>query len=578
MPLHTGNSVAPLERRLHVRQRLDAIAYLDIGPDNGGIVLNVSEEGMAVQVVGFLDKKEDLSFRVKLPNSQRRIELTARIVWLNETSRRAGVRFLATRPEAHVEIQEWIRSQTSASGPLVESPKLAEEATQSGLKQKTIREPQRNKWLGLKPEFEFPELSRQKPPEAAVGVTHLRVPPAQEDHVEPQEPEIVVDSPSDPEKPPSVGRPTMQEESSQAADFQTPVAYTRLEPDGGDAPIAAPSHDDSRDSTLAWPSPISHTSAIATPIPPDLPHKPVELFTSQVESETNSTPASVKTMIAFPAAAYKMIAWNRVAIAVFFAFCSVLCFGIGTWVGQFVTRRHSPNAAVAPVNVVQTTEPAKNEIAGRDLPRLAPATAEKAHTGTASGRTTLEKRKFAPSMISPDVAPVSQSTAPNPRVQDVTTSETTKEQESNPPVAPARRISMPPEQSEISLAGTREEESNPMVAAARENSASTTSSPRIVGGLILKPSDRFNPCHLTYRVQPAYPPEAQEQQIEGVVKIQQVIGADGIVHSVKLLSGPPLLVPAALEAARYWRYLPALLNGQPVETQQDVEIEFRLPN
>jgi len=61
MPLHTGNSVAPLERRLHVRQRLDAIAYLDIGPDNGGIVLNLSEEGMAVQVVGFLDKKEDLS-------------------------------------------------------------------------------------------------------------------------------------------------------------------------------------------------------------------------------------------------------------------------------------------------------------------------------------------------------------------------------------------------------------------------------------------------------------------------------------------------------------------------------------
>jgi len=117
-----------------------------------------------------------------------------------------------------------------------------------------------------------------------------------------------------------------------------------------------------------------------------------------------------------------------------------------------------------------------------------------------------------------------------------------------------------------------------MVAPARENSASTTSNPRIVGGLILKPSDRFNPCHLTYRVQPAYPPEAQEQQIEGVVKIQQVIGADGIVHSVKLLSGPPLLVPAALEAARYWRYLPALLNGQPVETQQDVEIEFRLPN
>jgi len=68
-----------------------------------------------------------------------------------------------------------------------------------------------------------------------------------------------------------------------------------------------------------------------------------------------------------------------------------------------------------------------------------------------------------------------------------------------------------------------------------------------------------------------------EQRIEGVVKIQQVVGADGKVQSVKLLSGSPMLAPAALEAARYWRYLPALLNGQPVETEQDIEIEFRLP-
>ena len=101
--------------------------------------------------------------------------------------------------------------------------------------------------------------------------------------------------------------------------------------------------------------------------------------------------------------------------------------------------------------------------------------------------------------------------------------------------------------------------------------------PRIVAGRKLRPSDRFNPCHLTYRVEPAYPAVAQQQRIEGAVKIHQVIGADGSVQSIKLLTGPPLLVPAAMEAAKYWRYLPALLNGQPVETEQDIEINFRLP-
>jgi TonB family protein len=127
------------------------------------------------------------------------------------------------------------------------------------------------------------------------------------------------------------------------------------------------------------------------------------------------------------------------------------------------------------------------------------------------------------------------------------------------------------------VATKKVQETIPPVAPAPENSPAPAPSPRIVAGLTLKPSDRFNPCYLSYRVEPAYPPEAQKQQIEGVVKIQQVVGTDGRVRSVKLLSGPPLLVTAALEAARYWRYLPALLNGQPVETEQDVEINFRLP-
>lgn len=94
---------------------------------------------------------------------------------------------------------------------------------------------------------------------------------------------------------------------------------------------------------------------------------------------------------------------------------------------------------------------------------------------------------------------------------------------------------------------------------------------------MLKPTDRYNSCYLTYRVEPEYPEVAKRQQIEGAVKIHQVIGANGSVQSVKLLSGPPLLAPAALEAAKYWRYYPALLNGQPVEAELDVEINFRLP-
>jgi TonB family protein len=99
----------------------------------------------------------------------------------------------------------------------------------------------------------------------------------------------------------------------------------------------------------------------------------------------------------------------------------------------------------------------------------------------------------------------------------------------------------------------------------------------MVDGRVLRPSDRFNPCHLTYRVEPEYPLEAQQQHVEGPVKIHLTIGADGSVQSARLIGGPPALTSAAMDAAKYWRYMPALLNGEPVATEQDVEIDFRLP-
>jgi len=82
---------------------------------------------------------------------------------------------------------------------------------------------------------------------------------------------------------------------------------------------------------------------------------------------------------------------------------------------------------------------------------------------------------------------------------------------------------------------------------------------------------------LTYRVEPVYPPEAKQNGIEGTVKIHVTVDADGSVKNIKLVSGPPLLALSALDAAQYWRYMPALLNGQPIETEQDLEITFRLP-
>jgi TonB family protein len=80
------------------------------------------------------------------------------------------------------------------------------------------------------------------------------------------------------------------------------------------------------------------------------------------------------------------------------------------------------------------------------------------------------------------------------------------------------------------------------------------------------------------RVDPVYPEEAERQHIEGTVKLRALVGKDGVVQNVEIISGPPLLTPTAVGAVRQWRYEPTLLGDQPVEVADDITIIFHLAN
>jgi protein TonB len=81
---------------------------------------------------------------------------------------------------------------------------------------------------------------------------------------------------------------------------------------------------------------------------------------------------------------------------------------------------------------------------------------------------------------------------------------------------------------------------------------------------------------LIYRVEPKYPPIAQQAHIQGIVILTAVIGKDGIIQRLQLVSGHPMLATAAIDAVKQWRYKPYLLNGQPVEAETTVAVTFRL--
>ena len=87
---------------------------------------------------------------------------------------------------------------------------------------------------------------------------------------------------------------------------------------------------------------------------------------------------------------------------------------------------------------------------------------------------------------------------------------------------------------------------------------------------------RIAEANLVYDVAPKYPPDAGRERIEGTVVLMAVIGKDGTVRDVRVESGLPVLAQAAIEAVKQWRYRPYLLNGEPVEIDSQITINFNL--
>ncbi len=83
-------------------------------------------------------------------------------------------------------------------------------------------------------------------------------------------------------------------------------------------------------------------------------------------------------------------------------------------------------------------------------------------------------------------------------------------------------------------------------------------------------------ANLIRMVQPQYPPIAKAARIQGDVVLHAFISKDGVIEQLRYISGPPLLVQAAMDAVRQWRYRPTTLNGEPVEVETTITVHFTL--
>ena len=105
--------------------------------------------------------------------------------------------------------------------------------------------------------------------------------------------------------------------------------------------------------------------------------------------------------------------------------------------------------------------------------------------------------------------------------------------------------------------------------AAGESSAAKPAGPSMVSSGVMA-------GNVLTKVAPKYPDAAKRAKIQGAVVLEAVIGKDGTVENLQVVSGPEELAPSAIEAVRQWTYKPFLLNGDPVEVKTDITVTYSL--
>ena len=104
---------------------------------------------------------------------------------------------------------------------------------------------------------------------------------------------------------------------------------------------------------------------------------------------------------------------------------------------------------------------------------------------------------------------------------------------------------------------------------APQSAAPATRAPVRVGGQV-------QAAKLVHQVTPVYPPLARQARISGIVRLEAVISRGGLIESLQVMIGHPLLTQAALDAVRQWVYQPTLLNTVPVEVLTQIDVNFKL--
>ena len=490
------------DRRTHSRHRIRALAYVELGENNGGIVLNISEGGFGVRAAEAIQEDSLSRLRFQMQHATQPLEMSGKIAWTSESRKEAGVCFTDLRDEALSEIRTWILQEVSPGRSPKQFPVARRSIGATAEKNESISD----------------EFSRGEIAEAET-----------QDNTDHQVagPSIIPDSKS------KFSGPIVSKAPAEGQEYGATLFPKAASP----APASR--------------LPVTALAAIKEP--------------GSVPSVSRAQNAPENWMD------FRVQMGRGWMVAALVTFLVAISFSAGMAVRRGGLVGLGPNADAPPSTGAQTqnsvpaapaartpSKPLQIDIVDSSNQRWTiPANTSAPHSG-ANGAGT--ESRGSPQDSSENIAP-SSDLRPAPEHQDA----------GGAPAVPSQKGASPtllslPEHS-VSASGSVAVSSQRSLVVPAGSSQSTS-----------PPGKNLQVGQLVNLIDPLYPPEAEQKHIEGTVRIHATIGVDGSIKDLQPLSGPASLLPAALTAVREWRYNPTLLNGQPIETQEDISVVFRLPN
>jgi hypothetical protein len=538
------------DRRLQMRTTPASRAQVDLGGTNGGVVLNISETGMAVAAAEpFVVDDFFPRVRLQLPSSGQSIEISAQIVWLAESKKSTGIRFIDLTAEARNQISNWIASEKPA--PELDGWKPAPAESLVPAAHKDFPEEQ----LGSV----FSEQDQLSSPERIV-------------HSASQSSTIVASEILD------ANPLSFVEALQEKAHRHTPVAGFGSRVRTGKVESSPHRIENSPSRLSAIEISGFHVAAgvfvfavISLAVALTAERGPLGAHPRDTQKSISAVGATSSALLNRPAETTPQTSTSPPA---------------STFVAPAVTppapvttgsRSESPSAqslnawpedsAPRAVPIKPSSATTTRSFADSDNPGASPQ--RKGSTGLIA-RNAPPPANSQPALSPRAVSPISVASA-NPAPSRVA-----------PAMHAAPHLSSP---STILVSGPGDG-SKPFRLTLPEKPIAASSSFAMTSQLsvLVSPEPGFAPVHQPARLQagelvsfvwPRYPGPGDRHGSAETVKVRTTIGEHGQVLDVKHVSGSSSLLPAAVSAVRLWRYKPTLLNSRPVQAQEDVTIEFR---